>query len=172
MKNPPRYMFPAIMFGVWLSMPLASVAQTELLKNGNFQSKLAGWELESPPSSEVTADVVNGDNGRVVVINVPAATAHSYDVKLIQPIYHVPAGASMTLTFRARGERQISVALRAMGGKWEALWTEKAELSPEWNEYSFEIPASDWPGSLRFDIGDLGASASEYQFADVSLKIN
>ncbi|GAT31894.1 carbohydrate binding domain-containing protein [Terrimicrobium sacchariphilum] len=145
-------------------------AQTELLKNGRFLSKLAGWELEAPASSGATAVVEDGGNGSPAVhITVPSATAHTYDVKLIQSIFHAPQDVGLKLSFRAKGEGKISVSLRVMGGNWDVLWKETVDLNGEWQEVQFDIPAAAWPGALRFDIGDLGAGPAQYWFSDLSL---
>jgi len=164
MKNTPVLLLSAAL-GLFLSLSSAQ-AQTELLKNGRFASKLAGWELEAPASSGATAVV---EDGGAVHITTPSATAHTYDVKLIQSIYHAPQDVGLRLSFRAKGEGKVSVSLRAMGGNWDVLWKETVDLTGEWQEVQFDIPASAWPGALRFDIGDLGAGPAQYWFSDVSL---
>lgn len=164
MKTPPVLLLTAAL-GLLVSLSSAQ-AQTELLKNGRFASKLAGWELESPASSGATAVV---EDGGAVHIAVPSATAHTYDVKLIQSIFHAPQDVGLRLSFRAKGEGKVSVSLRVMGGNWEVLWKETVDLTGEWQEVQFDIPAAAWPGALRFDIGDLGAGPAQYWFSDVSL---
>jgi len=168
MKTSPTLLLTAAL-GLLVSLSPVQ-AQTELLKNGRFASKLAGWELESPASSGATAIVEEDGSGSPAAhITVPSATAHTYDVKLIQPIYHAPQDMGLRLSFRAKGDGKISVSLRTMGGTWEVLWKETVELTGDWQEVQFDIPAAAWPGALRLDIGDLGAGPAQYWFSDVSL---
>jgi hypothetical protein len=170
MKTIPRTLVLAAIFAACACFPSSAPAQAELLKNGDFQQRMANWQLEAPENSEVSVDIPDNEaGGKAAVVLVSAPTKYAYNVKLIQPLYHLPKGSSLELKFSARGDGNASVALRILGGTWDALWNEPLELSPEWKEFTFKIPAHDWPSSMRLDFGDLGGKAGEYWFSNVSL---
>lgn len=151
-------------------------AQSELLKNGSFNdpnNNKAFWQLEAPAEGGATFEVREGDAvPYAACVTVPAPARYSYLIKLVQPVYHAPKGSELTLTFQARGPGQASAGLRQIGGDWKVFWSQPLDLTEEWKEYSFQIPAADWPDGLRLDLGDLGGTPGEYWFSDVSLKAN
>lgn len=174
MIHPTQSLWLLIIAGIFAAfVTSASADSLELVKNGKFQAHLSGWQIESPEGSGVTSEIQEGPSGdKAIVIAIPSATKHTYDVKLVQPVYRAPQSKPFKLTFRARGEGTISVSLREIGGAWKILWTEPVKLSTDWAEYSFNIPAQEWPVAMRLDFGDLGGKPRECGFADISLQSN
>jgi hypothetical protein len=44
-------------------LPSSAPAQAELLKNGDFQQRMANWQLEAPENSEVSVDIPDNEAG-------------------------------------------------------------------------------------------------------------
>lgn len=148
-------------------------AQKNLLKNGDFSSGLAPWQLDrlEGAQGEVTVEALaGGGNAARVEVTAPADVA--YHVQLFQGKLPVEAGRTYRLKFRARGVPGARIGLNLMVAEdpWTNLWKEDVELTPEWREFSFEIVPAQSSANARVTFTRLAAAPGEYWFADVTLE--
>lgn len=165
-------------FRFWIVSLLAlgattAFAQKNLVVNGDFSAGLPPWHLDrlEGAQGEVTIEAVEG-GGKAARVEVTAAAAVPFHVQLFQGKLPVEAGQTYLLKFRARGVpgAKIGINLMVAEDPWTNLWKEDLELSPEWQEFSFEIRPTHSSDNARVTFTRLAASPGEFWFTDVSLK--
>ncbi|CAN5624772.1 hypothetical protein BH09VER1_BH09VER1_14030 [soil metagenome] len=150
----------------------AAHGEPELIRNGAFGNGTNGWQLETPENIGATVvNKTNDDGSTVVCITVPVKANHGYDVQFVQSVFNIPSGVPLRLTFRARGDAPIAVALRLPKSPWTVLWHESLPLDHEWKDFTYEVTLPPDATSIRLDFTDLGTEAGEYCLGDVSLKV-
>lgn len=160
------------LFAVLALCATTALAEKNLLLNGDFSAGLRPWQLDrlEGAQAEVTIEAVEGA-GQAARVQVPEAAAVAYHVQLFQGKLAVESGQTYRLAFRARGVPGAKIGLNLMvaGDPWTNLWKEEVELTPEWQEFSFEIRPTQSTPNARVTFTRLGGTPGEYWFADVSL---
>ncbi|MGB8352300.1 MAG: carbohydrate binding domain-containing protein [Chthoniobacteraceae bacterium] len=147
-------------------------AGTELLTNGGFGDGTSGWTLVHlhDAHASVAAEPVGGGQMAAHVV-VAEATAEAFYVQLFQGKLNVEAGKTYRLRFRACSKPGAAIGVNLMLGEspWTSFSTREVTLTPEWQDFSFDLVVSQAAANARVTFSRLGAQPCEYWFTNVSL---
>jgi hypothetical protein len=150
------------------------VNHTEVLRNGCFENGLEYWNVEVHDGARASSTIVEDPEGKnslkIEVLELGSANWH---VQFNQPGLKVRSGEIYLISFRARAEKEVTVAVGFVQAHdpWRLL-SQRIEvlLTPEWKDYEIALPISESDDNARFDVSGLAASRTTYQFSCFSAK--
>lgn len=150
------------------------IPQLELLRNGNFEDELTGWNTETHSGAQASYRVLAGPGGtNVLEVDVTKQGSTGWHVQFNYPGPQVIAEETYLVTFSAKADRQasVTVSLRQAQNPWDVLsGSVTVELAPEWRQYELALIASASETNARLDISNLGVTTATYQFASFSMR--
>ncbi len=145
---------------------------SELLRNPDFDSGLAGWnkETQSGAQADFTAGEFAGRQG--VAINISRAADAAWHVQLNQGGLNVKQGQVYTLGFwaKANDSRQLNANLGQAHAPWASLKGQSYSLKPNWQYFESSFIAPDNEPDARINFSGFGTHLGSVYLAGVSFK--
>ena len=147
-------------------------ADTELLKNGNFSEGTGSWTLDRIHDAQGSVKAESIDGGKMAAhVVVSEVAAEAFHVQLFQSKLEIKAGETYHLRFRGRSQPGAKTGVNLMFAEapWTNLWTKEITLTPEWQDFSFDVTPTQSAPNARVTFSRLGGQAGDYWFTEVSL---
>lgn len=156
-----------------LSLPLGFLrAADDLLINGSFNAGTQPWTLDHIDGAKGTFTVEAVEDGRKAAhVEVSEAAAVPYHIQLFQGKLGIKAGESYHFSFRAKADSNVNISVNLMIAEapWTSLWKKDLNLTPEWQDFSFDVTPDQTTENARVTFSRLASKPAEYWFTDVSL---
>ncbi|NSL56523.1 carbohydrate binding domain-containing protein [Uliginosibacterium aquaticum] len=135
----------------------------------NVKGGEAGWNLQLVGGAQAAlAQAADGS----LTLAMPVPGKENWHTQLHQSRLAFKADQPYTLSFRARADRPLKLALQAMQAHapWQHLWAQSIEIGTGWQDYRFSFAPSQGDEVARLTFGGLGLGTGQLRIQSVSLR--
>ncbi len=146
----------------------------EMLRNGDFARPPDGpWQMERDAKTEVSWSSASGgpDGARLLRVVVKKQGEVPWRPQMAQAGLAVKKGSAYTLSFQARAEKPLEIAVNCMMAHepWENLgFSANVDLGPEWRSHRFTFLPDRDDRNARITVTSL--EPGTYEFAGFSMR--